>query len=136
MFHAGVSGLTIGRLSSCLSRAFYLLTRRLNQLKFNNKKESQHGEDLFKYRLEVGYNDRKRHEKEQGDARLLRKKQVREGQAIAPNPQNRQVINSHARGFFYCSVLNYAYIRINAIFSFAQKRAFKAFFFFVVCLLD
>lgn len=38
MSHAGVSGLTIGRLSSYLSRASYLLKKRLNQLKFNNKK--------------------------------------------------------------------------------------------------
>ena len=51
--------------------------QRPNPHKFNNKKESQYGEDLFKYRLEVGYNDRKRQKKEQGDARILRKKQVR-----------------------------------------------------------
>ena len=38
MYHAGVSGLTIGRLSSYLSRASYLLKKRQNQLKFNNKK--------------------------------------------------------------------------------------------------
>ena len=95
MCHAGVSGLTTGLLSSCLSSASYLLTRRLNQLKFNNKKMKNKS-----------------------------------------NPQNRQHINSHARGCFYCFVPNYAYIRINAIFSFAQKRASRAFLDFSVYLLD